>query len=64
MKLNKTESFEHKNTKQAISLQVKISLYSEIEPHSENFAILAKFRYSCKISLLLRKFRYSSEISL
>ena len=35
-----------------ISLQVKISLCSEISMHRENFAILAK------ISLLLRKFCY------
>ena len=51
MKLNKMESFEHKNMKHEISLQVEILLCSEIEPHSENFAILAKFRYSSEISL-------------
>ena len=50
MKLTKTGSFVHKNTKQAISLQVKISLCSEISIHSENFAILAKFRYNSEIA--------------
>ena len=39
-----------------ISLQVKISLCSEITAHSEIFAILAKFCYYCKNFAILAKF--------
>ena len=67
MELTKTGSFVQKNTKQAISLQVKISLCSEISLHSENslcseiaihsenFSILAKFRYNCEIFAIIAK---------
>ena len=50
MKLIKTESFEHKNRKQTLSLQVKFLLCSEIATHSENFAIVEKFRYNSEIT--------------
>ena len=69
MKLTKTESFIHKNRKQTISLQVKFSLCSEISLcreisiHSENFAIVAKFRNSSKTFAIVAKFRYNSEIA-
>ena len=70
MKLTKTESLIHKNRKQTISLQVKFSLCSEISLcreiaiHSENFAIVAKFRNSSKKFAIVAKFRYNSEIAL
>ena len=61
MKLTKTGSFVHKNKEQMVSLQVKfalvkirytseISLCSEIAIHSENVAIVAKFRYNSEIA--------------
>ena len=64
MELIQTCSFVHKNTKQEILMHVKISLCSEIEPHSENFAIVAKFRYYCENFAILAKFHYYSEIVL
>ena len=45
-----------KNRGTEISLQVKNSLCSEIAIHSENFAILTKFRYYCENFAILAKF--------
>ena len=39
------------------------SLCSEIAIHSENFAIVAKFRYNCESFAIVAKFHYNSEIS-
>ena len=68
MKLTKTGSFVHKNKEQMVSLQVKFSLCSknslcsEIAIHSENFAILAKFRYNSEIALASSMFQLASSL--
>ena len=41
----------------------KNSLCSEIAIHSDNFAIVAKFRYNSENFAIVVKFRYNSEIA-